>query len=159
MVVGRFDSCPGHWCTLGAPIGKGHTMYANIDEWNANFNRVSARIVDMVITGEDGTVVYERGYDLPTAGYFVGGRYPSLILEDVAEIHREKVAEFVNTTPAADYYGVWTDRETGKVYIDAVDHYREAEYALRIAAERNEIAVWDIANARELRLADLATTF
>jgi hypothetical protein len=48
--------------------------------------------------------------------------------------------------------GVWTDSETGRVYLDAVEHIESRSDALRIAAERGELAIWDLYAKAEIRL-------
>lgn len=117
-------------------------------------NTTAGWIVDSVIMGRDGTVAY-GGSDLPTTGYFVGGLYKSLILEDASAVRLHEVASFVTNSPAVDYYGVWTDQEDGAVYIDGVNHYESLEEALLWASEREEIAIWDIARGEEIRLGGL----
>lgn len=115
---------------------------------------VSGQILDWVIMGKDGTISY-NGSDLPTTGYFVGGKYPSLVWSDPSEWHLNKVRSFVANSPCVEYYGVWTDSESGVVYIDGVDHYESLEEALAYAVDRGEIAIWDIANTDEIRLEGL----
>ena len=51
-----------------------------------------------------------------------------------------------------DLIGSWTDTETGKVYLDHVEHYWDERIALNLAAVRGEIAIWDVANSKEIRL-------
>ncbi len=127
-----------------------------IEETFARIEATSQWICAAVLIEMDGTTAYD-GSDLPTTGYYVGGRYPSMILEDAGELRSDKVRSFVTNTPDVDYYGVWTDKETHVVYIDGSDHYESLEDALRFAAERDEIAIWDIAGGEEIRLPDLVS--
>lgn len=127
------------------------------DVMTETFNRIESTtrwICAAVLVEMDGTVAYD-GSPLPTTGYFVGGRYPSLILEDAGNLNDREVRSFVTNSPAVDYYGVWTDKESHVVYIDGVDHYGSISDALAYASERGEIAIWDVANAQEIRLEGL----
>lgn len=51
------------------------------------------------------------------------------------------------------YFGGWVDRQTGLVYLECSQVVATERRALTLAAERRELAVWDLANARELRAA------
>lgn len=55
-------------------------------------------------------------------------------------------------TRAGDLVGVWTDAETGVIWVDAVRLVLDASQA-RVTGKRfNQIAIWDNANACEVRL-------
>lgn len=101
---------------------------------------------------EDGVTVDEDGVADPhKVGYYVGGLYPSLVFDSVNDVDRGEVAWWVGTH-GARYYGVWTDQETGKVYIDAVQWCVTRDNAIRAGRDRGEIAVWDIRKGEEIRV-------
>jgi hypothetical protein len=55
-------------------------------------------------------------------------------------------------TRAGDLVGVWLDTATGVLYVDAVRLVLDAKQA-RVTGKRfNQIAIWDNANACEVRL-------
>jgi len=54
--------------------------------------------------------------------------------------------------PTYKKFGVWTDTESGKVYVDFVEHVIGREDAIKRAREREEIAIWDLFNEREIRV-------
>lgn len=83
----------------------------------------------MILEGEGGTFNLS-GLPLPTDGYWVGG------------------AEFGTT----NYLGWWRDSETGLVHLDGVNHFNTLAWAEKVGRDRGEIAIYDIANAREIRL-------
>ena len=89
---------------------------------------------------------------LPTTGYFVGGAVPELVFESFVTVNGPKIVEFVESAPSR-YVEWWVDTETGRVHVDAVNWYQEEFAAGAIARARGELAVWDIARNRELRLA------
>lgn len=49
-------------------------------------------------------------------------------------------------------FGRWTDQNTGKVFWDEVEVFDDETEALLTAASRGELAIWDIANAVEIRV-------
>lgn len=100
---------------------------------------------------EAGGTVALNGLPLPTTGFFVGGATESLIFERLADVDPGAIERYVTYAPSA-YVGWWVDDETGKVYVDAVDWYANEFTASAIARTRKEIAVWDIARVREVRL-------
>jgi hypothetical protein len=122
-----------------------------------NAYETALALVVMAKAGEDGTVDSQAALDgfeqdsLPKTGYYVGGVRPSLIVSSPTDLDRGEVAWFVGGTDAR-YFGVWTDSETGMIYVDAVEHLDDAAAAISLALSRDEIAVWDIENGTELRV-------
>lgn len=112
----------------------------------------ATKLVNMALVQEDGTID-TIGDPLPLTGFYVGGVRPSLVYSVFDQIDRGDVGWFVGGTDAR-YFGVWTDTETGNVYIDAVTHVKTRKEALALGAERGEIAVWDILNSEEVRIKD-----
>lgn len=125
----------------------------------------------MDITGEimsnpeGGTVALEREgvsgahRNLPPYGYFVGGIASPLILTDTdsAEEWTHSIDAFVSylrgSTMNVRYLGWWTDEETGHLWVDGTSWHATEFEAGRVGRERREIAIYDIARQRELRLA------
>lgn len=98
-----------------------------------------------------GGTVALNGLPLPVTGFYVGGSVDSLIFDSVSVMNADEIAKFTQSAPSA-YVGWWVDDETGKVYVDAVDWFANEYEAARVARKRHEIAIWDIARERELRL-------
>lgn len=55
-------------------------------------------------------------------------------------------------TRQGDLVGVWTDTETGTIWVDAVRLVLDATQARVLGKKHNQIAIWDNANACEVRL-------
>jgi hypothetical protein len=55
-------------------------------------------------------------------------------------------------TLSGELVGVWTDTDTGKVWVDRVQFFDKLEPALFIAEQFNQLAIWDNANQKEIRL-------
>jgi hypothetical protein len=51
-----------------------------------------------------------------------------------------------------DLVGVWRDAKTGAVWVDAVRLVLDASQARVLGKKHNQIAIWDNANACEVRL-------
>lgn len=116
-------------------------------------SEVARELITMARESDGGTVAL-HGHSLPTTGYFVGGRIPSLILSEEEVSRRAVIYQVIDFVSRAGtpYVGVWRDSETGKIYFDAVEWYYDEYSAGKVARERRELAVWDISGERELRL-------
>jgi hypothetical protein len=77
----------------------------------------------------------------------VGGKVPTL----VNPATYGQVDNWLRDNPSP-YYGSWRDTRTGIVHIDAVDVVAHIMTAISLAAQRREIAIWDIHNGQEVRL-------
>lgn len=50
------------------------------------------------------------------------------------------------------YVGTWYDSDTDELYLDISTNVHDKKEAMRIGKERNEIAIWDVEAADEIRL-------
>lgn len=116
---------------------------------------------EQIMANPSGGTVSLTGEELPTTGYFVGGVVAPLILEpsDPPEQRKGMLDDFIDylngPTVGAAYLGWWTDEETGKVWVDGTSHHQDHDVAAKIGFRRHEIAIFDIARDRELRLAQV----
>ena len=117
------------------------------------------KIIEKIFANPEGGTAPLHRDTLPTTGYYVGGAVSPLILSDPLEFTpdaRWDVQVFVNYLReyvACQYVGWWSDSETGKVWIDATTWHTDEFTAGKVARERREIAIYDIHNDRELRIA------
>jgi hypothetical protein len=107
------------------------------------------------VHAHDGYSVNIRG-DVPTDGYMVGGEVDSLVLtEDDLFPMRDTDTWLVKHLDLLDnpvyFAGVWTDADTGKVYVDISRKVDDLYTALAIAESRGELAIWDVVNGKEIR--------
>lgn len=86
------------------------------------------------------------GENLPQTGYYVGGVTAPLV--DASD--RSDVREFISQS-TCDYVGAWKDTD-GSTYVDDVTWVERFLDALHLATERAEIAFYDIANSRDIRV-------
>jgi hypothetical protein len=106
----------------------------------------------ILATPVGGTLALDRS-ELPTTGYFVGGLVSALIYG--AENDPDDVdcfAEYLDHATPAQFIGWWTDQETQALWVDGTSWHEGLTEALVIARDRNEIAIYDIANQKEVRL-------
>ena len=90
----------------------------------------------------------ESGYAVATQGneaVYTMHITESDILEYIA-IHKEELSR-----PTA-CLGGWVDTETNQVYLDVSDVYQNGWYASEVGHERDQIAIFDLDNMREIRL-------
>jgi hypothetical protein len=103
---------------------------------------------------ESGATISLYGSPAPVGGFYVGGSVESLVFGLGDPIRFGPVRDFLSKIET-DYVGFWLDDETGKTYFDAVDWYASESEALRVAAVRGELAVWDVLNDREIRVQEV----
>lgn len=97
-----------------------------------------------------GTYALASPHTAPETGFMVGGSGTPLVLASPSELLRSQVDNFVDMVPAA-FVGWWTDADTGKFYLDGSDLFSCVHCALEAAESRGELAIYDIANDREIR--------
>lgn len=117
-----------------------------------NAYTIAEQLYSMAKNGEDGTLRVDGGA-LPDSGYYVGGKCPSLVVKDVADLDRGELGWWIGNNPSK-YYGVWVDSSSKekRIYIDAVTHMATKLFAVNLGRARGEIAIWDIANTAEIVL-------
>jgi hypothetical protein len=92
----------------------------------------------------------------PESGYAVS-EYPELSLPFNGTVHSSDIQEYVikNNSVLLDpgnYLGGWRDPETGVAYLDVVHVFKGRNEALDAARACGELAVWDFAEAKSIRV-------
>lgn len=92
---------------------------------------------------------YEEG-----KGYVVGGDVEGLKLPKDSRVigSVEAIAAWIDKT-RSPYVGSWVDYDT--IYVDGCDVVIDRDEAIALGKERNQIAIWDLANNEELRIKDV----
>jgi hypothetical protein len=97
-------------------------------------------------------------------GYSVGNnKYSNLIQQWYSLTHQQKVDQLLfsildlsirHETVTGTYpcLGLWLDSSTGTLYVDPITHVEELATAMNLGATNGELAIWDLALAREIRL-------
>ncbi|HKZ21138.1 MAG TPA: hypothetical protein VJQ57_13640 [Acidimicrobiia bacterium] len=115
---------------------------------------MSSSTVATILANREGGTLKLDGLPLPEVGYFVGGLIPALVVphDESAESEIEDFLLDAGTAPGVDFLGWWTDSEDGRLWVDGSDWHLLRTDALRVAAERGEIAIYDIAGQAEIRV-------
>jgi len=101
------------------------------------------------------------GKPVPETGYMVGGYTDSLILDSGLVFHSSVMEsmllqfvsnEFAFATKYSTFLGAWLDREDDLLYFDFSQHFENIDDARAAAVFNDEIAIWDLANAEEIRV-------
>lgn len=116
------------------------------------------RLVTGIVSSGGASVPVSSNGSVPTSGYMVGGIYSeevkatSLAIWQVTTFVERglKVARDLYGEGSAAYLGSWLDAETGQVWFDVSEHVAERGAALRLAAKRGELAVYDIATGESV---------
>ena len=101
-------------------------------------------------------VLYNTKFETPKWGYMVAHRFGP-VFNNATDVDTERVARFVadNMLPMdfpLHYFGVWTEKETGRIYFNLFEQFANQDKAEEAARERNQIAIWDVVNKKEIRL-------
>tara|TARA_Y100000401_G_C8218543_1_gene172096 strand:+ start:84 stop:467 length:384 start_codon:yes stop_codon:yes gene_type:complete len=110
---------------------------------------------------DGGYTLLHEGSENPTVGYIVGGaRKGTTMFARKADAHfPEQFKEFMNlwikTGAMCDAdmdEGIGTWWHKGKIYFDVVQHFHDKDLATYAGNKRDEIAIWDCKNQKEITL-------
>lgn len=103
-------------------------------------------------------VSYNPKFENPQWGYMVVIK-AGPVFKKPQDVNVLKVAAFIeknlySTTHhhPLHFFGVWTDKETGKIHFDLSEQCAREEFALELAQLEGQIAIWDVENKKEIRL-------
>lgn len=114
-------------------------------------------ITDVLLAHRDEGLSINIDGESPKDGYMVGGEVTSFVISCPFELSAlDGVDAFLRLNEAlldqpAYYAGVWTDSDTGLIYVDISRKVDDLYTALALADSRNELAVWDVVNGKEVR--------
>lgn len=88
----------------------------------------------------------------PTTGYAVGGYHPTLVVAD-SPLTTEAVQHWLEGVPdLVPFLGCWRDSLTGLLHFDVVNIVPQKYEAFYEAARLNQLAIYDLAEAADIRL-------
>lgn len=107
----------------------------------------------MVFTAQDGGATLSLETEdraVQTTGYWVGGAVPTVTLPVSADCDAFEAAvkEIGDAVEWSGYIGTWTDADI--IYVDSAEWVADHTEAMKLASERGELAIWDIASMEEL---------
>ena len=104
---------------------------------------------------EGGVTIHPRYFTEPTAGYMLGQAERGITVRVNDDGARDAIVEWVHKTAPTmaegEYFGSW--RDGAYLYCDVSLAVTTLTEALRRARETGELAVWDIVNVQEVRVA------
>ena len=90
----------------------------------------------------------------PKVGYMVS-IFPIGVYNNIQDVNQSEVIAIVKSLHNGsnkNYLGIWTDSATGKCHIDLSVWIESKEDAILKGKELNEIAIFDLAEQKEIRL-------
>ena len=90
----------------------------------------------------------------PKVGYMVSV-FPIGVYNNIQSVKQSEViaiAKSFHNGSNKNYLGIWTDSESGKCYIDLSIWIESKDNAISRGKELNEIAIFDLAEQKEIRL-------
>ena len=94
-------------------------------------------------------------FEVPKVGYMVSvldgpvyNKAPDVDTLEVAAFIREQLPRWKN----CEFFGVWTDSETGKIQFAMSLCIEDKEKAITIGRVNEQIAIYDVVNGCEIRL-------
>jgi len=115
-------------------------------------------VTDILMANREAGYSVNIDWTAPTDGYMVGGEAPSLVIRSGETDYYSRVDAWLEINWATlevslhNYAGVWTDTETGDIFFDISRNVTDLYMALAIAEARGEIAIWDVASKKEVRV-------
>lgn len=101
------------------------------------------------------------GAEIPTDGYMVslgghnGIHFDASLLGGVVGYEMTfgfVMARWSELVKPNHFLGFWIDDKTNEVWLDVSEWHTNEYYALAQARERGELAIWSVAQAREIRV-------
>lgn len=132
---------------------KGHGSNAH----NAGINTIGKvllhpNVINAVKKNPDGFSVKPSTGQMPKSGYMVSMPGHTQIIPHATP---DLVAAYANEHSGAlqqqgAHIGGWTDKASGKTYLDVSHNIRNKNAAIQAGRARNQIAIWDVKNGREI---------
>jgi len=106
-------------------------------------------------TAHFGGCSINKDFIAPKSGYLVSV-YKGLVFDNISLVNEHELSSFIKDKlswiDGNYYFGGWIDQQTRKVYFDISRNTDDFDYAMKIAKEDNEIAIWDLNENKEIRV-------
>jgi hypothetical protein len=127
-------------------------------------NRVTPTVLDVVRSNPGGFSVTPSGTQ-PKGGYMVSLPGHSLIVNeadlagpkgrDILESYAQQHSAALDQPGA--HFGGWTDKTSGKTYLDVSQNIHGKFTAIQKGRARNQISIWDVKRSKEIKTGGTGT--
>jgi hypothetical protein len=117
------------------------------------------KVLKTITKNPGGFSVKPTNGKMPSSGYMVSIPGHTQIVSEAAlrgpqgqDIVKQYANEHASvlSDPRA-HIGGWTDKETGKTYLDVSHNIKGRSAAVSAGRQHNQIAIWDVKHAKEIR--------
>lgn len=120
--------------------------------------KLAGSVLSTVQSNPGGFSVTPKG-QMPTDGFMVSlpGRSQVLTEEQLRGPAGQKILQDYATKNSdvlrqkGAHIGGWTDKESGKTYLDVSHNIKDRNKAISAGKKHNQIAIWDVKNSAEVR--------
>lgn len=106
-------------------------------------------------TALNGGYSINKQFEQPKTGYLVSV-LDGLVYENISSVNVHELSGFIkdnlNKCSLNAFFGGWKDQTTNKVYFDLSKNVSDLNEALQIAKEKNQLAIWDLNENKEIRV-------
>lgn len=104
-------------------------------------------------TAHFGGCSINKDFIAPKSGYLVSIK-DGLVFDNISAINEHELSIFVKENLSADncFFGGWIDQQTRKIYFDLSANFQSIEKAIDLAKQKNQIAIWDLNENKEIRV-------
>jgi hypothetical protein len=121
-------------------------------------NFFNEKVLETIRNNPGGFSITPQG-EQPSAGYMVSVPNRTQIVSEadlrgpagreILDNYGRQHADVLNQPGM--HVGGWTDKDSGKTYLDVSENIRDRERAVQAGRERNQIAIWDVGKGEEVR--------
>ena len=102
----------------------------------------------------NGGFTADQSFNAPNTGYMVSLKGTEVQFPNVADmpddVLQRECEDFHSGVPLDAYFGAWVDG--GTLYLDHSVNIQDREVAIAFGHANNQLAIWDIANGKSIRL-------
>jgi hypothetical protein len=109
-----------------------------------------SKIVDEILANPSGGTIRLTGGELPTSGYYVGNGRRGLVCPAGMVSRSIVLGAVIHLHIDARFIGWWTDGD--RFYVEPSDWTANYNHAVQMAAERGELAFFDVARQADIRM-------
>jgi len=113
---------------------------------------MNKRLYDYIIKNNGATLEYNKALNMFFKRHFINGYSVAIQKEQTiyTRNYLENIKAYAKNLKSNCLVGFWVDN--GKMYIDIVKVYKTKAYALKIARQNDQLAIWDFEKGQAINL-------